>query len=108
MAVTPVNTKVTVATAGTRVQGTSDTSIRPADAYIEASGTNTGYIYVGLSNVSSTNYIARLSAGQGFAIGAVGHLQTRDPESGTLQLSSLYFDASVSGESAQLSYLPRG
>lgn len=102
MAVTPVNSTKTVTTAGTRVQINTDTAILPSSIYIEALGTNTGFIYVGLSDVSSTVYITRLSSGQGIHLSAdaVGRLGSVG-----LQLSALWLDSSVSGEKAQVTYM---
>lgn len=60
------------------------------EVMITALGANTGYIYIGGSDVSSTVYGARLSAGDSVTI----------PIS---NLNLVYFDASVSGEG--ISYL---
>jgi hypothetical protein len=105
MAITPVQSTVTVTTAGTRVRPNSDTSILPTTIYFEALGTNTGNIYIGLSNVSSTSYIARLSAGQAvcFSSDHTGSSAvTKD--SVCYQLSNFYVDSSVSGEAVQVTY----
>lgn len=106
MAVTPVHATKTVTTAGTRVQATTDTAIKPSSVYFEALGTNSGFIYVGLVTVTSAIYITRLSAGQGFSLDAdgAGGLNYRTGGQG-LQLSALYFDSSVSGEKVQMTYL---
>lgn len=106
MAVTPVNSTLTVTTAGTRVQCTLDTSIKPTSIYFEALGTNTGYIYVGLVTVSSTVYIARLSAGAGFPLksDSSGNARIGGVD---IQLSNLYVDSSVNGEKVQMTYLYR-
>lgn len=105
MAVTPVHTTKTVTTAGTRVQLTATTTILPSSVYIEALGTNTGYIYLGLVTVSSTVYISRLSAGQGIWIAADAPGTRGGLGSVGLQLSSLYIDSSVNGEKAQMTYM---
>jgi hypothetical protein len=105
MAITPVHSTLTVTTAGTEVQVTTDTDIRPTSVYFEALGSNTGYIYVGLSTVSSTVYIARLSAGEGFTLqsdGAGGNFRAGGQG---LQLSSLWVDSSVNGEKVQMTYM---
>lgn len=106
MAVTPVNTALTVTTAGTEIQCTTDTDIKPSSVYFEALGTNTGFIYIGLSTVSSTVYIARLSAGQGFTVAAdaAGGMNYRAGGAG-IQLSNLWVDSSVNGEKVQMSYM---
>lgn len=105
-AVTPVHATKTVTTAGTEIQATATTTILPSSVYFEADSANTGYIYIGLSTVSSTVYIARLSAGQSFAITAdgVGSGNLRVGGQG-IQLSAIYIDSSVSGEKVQMTYM---
>lgn len=105
MAVTPVNTTVTVTTAGTRVQAITDSDYKPTSIYFEALGTNTGYIYVGLSTVSSTVHISRLSAGEGIEIKADGIGGHGRIGSTGIQASAFYVDSSVSGEKVQVTYL---
>jgi hypothetical protein len=104
MAITPVNASLTNTTAGTRTQVVSDTDIKPTSVYFEALASNTGFIYVGLSTVSSTVYIVRLSAGQGFSLQADG-IGGRGRLGGIgIQLSNLYIDSSVSGEKVLVTY----
>ena len=108
MGITPKLVTLTVTTAGTRVQVTSDTEIRPHAVYFETLSTNTGQIYIGDVTVSSTVYMARLTipsaasapswqisspAGAGHA-GGTG-----------IQLSNMYVDSSVSGEKVQVTYV---
>lgn len=108
MAITPKQVTVTVTTAGTRVQVTTDTAIRPHAVYFEALSSNTGQIYIGDVLVSSTVYMARLTipsttsapswqisspAGAGHA-GGTG-----------IQLSNMYIDSSVNGEKVQVTYV---
>ena len=69
-------------TSGTRVQFSSYVAI---EVIIVAQSANTGYIYVGNSNVSSTVYVQRLSAGESMV------LSVNDS-------SQIYIDSSVSGE----------
>lgn len=102
MAVSPTNETKTVTTAGTRVRMTT-TSTYVISVYIEALKTNTGVIYVGGSDVSSTKYIAALSAGVGFGIST----DARGRLGGEFELSSLWFDSSVSAEKVQVTYLQR-
>ena len=104
MAITPKHSTLTVTTAGTRVQVTSDTAIRPSSAYFEALGSNTGFIYLGLVTVTSEIYIVRLSPGQGFSLAGDSQMNQRLGGSG-LQLSALYVDSSVSGEKVQMTYM---
>lgn len=105
MAVTPVNASKTVTTAGTRVQIETDTDIRPSSIYFEALGTNTGYIYIGLSTVSSTVYIARLAAGASYVISSDGILAGGHLGASGLQLSAFYADSSVNGEKVLVTYM---
>lgn len=107
MAVTPVLITVTVTTAGTQVQVTTDTDIKPIAVYFEALSSNTGQIYIGDSNVSSTAYFARLpipstsSAPSWSLTGASGG---RAGSTG-IQLSNIWVDSSVNGEKVQVTYL---
>lgn len=105
MAVTPTHSTLTNTTAGTRTQCTATTSINPSSVYFEAAGANTGYIYVGLVTVSSTVYITRLSAGQGFMISADGVGMSYRAGGSGLQLSAFYVDSSVNGEKVQMTYV---
>ncbi len=107
MAVTPVLLTKTVTTAGTRVQVTATTTIKPVAVYFEAFGTNTGVIYIGSSAVSSTVYFARLpvpstAASPSWSI--AGSPGGRVGGTG-LQLSDFYVDASVSGDKVQITYV---
>ena len=102
----PVLIKKAVTTAGTRVQLTSNTNLKPTSVYFEPLASNTGVIYIGDSSVSSTNYMARLtipstsSNSSWAATGSSGHRI-----SGTgIQLSSFYIDSSVDGDSVLCTY----
>lgn len=103
MGVKPKVASKTVTTAGTRVQLTTSALLAPS-FYIEALGTNTGFIYVGDSSVSSTLYMARLSAGQGFSLSGVSEGRGIG---GEISLSTIWIDSSVNGEKALWSYLDR-
>lgn len=105
MAITPKLLTKAVTTAGTRVQTTATTTILPTSIYFEALGTNTGYIYIGNSAVSSTVYFARLSPGQGFTLSSDGVGGSGRVGSIGLQLSNIYIDSSVNGESVQITYM---
>ncbi len=108
MGVTPKLITKTVTTAGTRVQVTTNTAIKPVAVYFEALASNTGQIYIGDVTVSSTVYMARLTipsttsapswgisaAPAGVRVGGTG-----------LQLSDFYVDCSVSGEKVQITYV---
>lgn len=105
MGVKPVNETKTVTTAGTRVQVTTNESTLASSIYFEALKTNSGNIYVGISDVSSTKYIACLAAGEGINIST----DTHGGRSGgvDLALDSFYVDSSVNGEKCQVSYLQK-
>lgn len=105
MAITPVQAVKTVTTAATAVRFSTGNE-KPSSIYFEALGTNTGYIYIGLSNVSATNYIARLSAGQGFtmSVDGVNGINYRAGGMG-LQLSDYWADCSVNGEKVCWTYM---
>jgi hypothetical protein len=109
MAVTPVNTTITVTTAGTRVRLTSDTNIKPSAVYFEADDGNTGYIFVGTVAVASTIYMAKLgvvsSVGQGFSLTAPGAGGGFKAGGQGIQLSDLYVDSTVNGEKVQVTYV---
>lgn len=103
-AVTPIHTTKTVTTAGTRIQAVTSTNILPSTVYFEAAAANTGFIYIGLVTVTSTIYMARLSAGQSWSISSDVTSQQRTGSTG-IQLSSLYIDSSVNGEKVQMTYV---
>ena len=105
MAIIPKLLTKTVATAGTRVEVTTSTTILPTSIYFEALATNTGYIYIGDSTVSSTVYFARLSPGQGFTFSSDGVGGSGRVGSIGFQLSAFYVDSSVSGEKVQVTYM---
>lgn len=108
MAVTPVLLTKTVTTAGTQIQVTTSTTIKPVAVYFEADSANTGYIYVGDSAVSSSAYFAKLgvtsSVGQGFSISVPGGLGYKAGGQG-IQLSDIWVDSSVSGEKVHVTYI---
>lgn len=99
---TPVNTTKTVTTAATRVQ-VSTSHILVTSVYFEALKTNTGVIYVGLSDVSGTVHMSALSAGEGMNI-SVDQVAKHTSQT-MLDLYSFWVDSSVSGEKVQVSYL---
>jgi len=108
MAVTPVLLVKTITTAGTQIQVTTDTDIKPVAVYFESLETNAGQIYIGDADVSSTNYMARLpipsttsssswslaSASNGGRVGGTG-----------IQLSNLWVDSSVNGDKVLVTYV---
>ena len=80
---------VTVATAGTKQQLTSDATHGFARMIrIVADNTNTGVVFVGDTDVSSTEWAERLGAGEGFSI-------TMHPPD-TFDATDIYLDVSVS------------
>jgi hypothetical protein len=108
MAVTPTLITVTVTTAGTQVQVTTDTDIRPAWIKFEALGSNTGQIYIGNLDVSSTVYFNRLPIP---TTALVTEVEYRSGSNGNgrsgatgFQLSNFWIDSSVNGEKVQVTY----
>lgn len=107
MAVTPVLLVKTVTTAGTQVQVTTDTDIKPIAVYFEALASNTGVIYIGDADVSSTNYMAKLgipstTSSPSWTISGVSG--GRINKTG-IQLSNLWVDSSVNGEKVCITYV---
>lgn len=89
-----------VTTAGTRVQITS-IQLYVYSVIIQALGSNTGKIYVGDSNVSSTQCYAELPAY------GTTTLDGWNKEKGTMELldlSKIYIDSSVNGEGVHIGY----
>lgn len=107
MAITPTLITVTVTTAGTRTQVTTDTDIKPKSVYFEALASNTGVIYIGGSTVSSTSYYARLPVPSTSSSPSWSITGTEGGRiSGTgIQLSNFWVDSSVSGEKVQVTYI---
>lgn len=108
MGVTPVLLTKTVTTAGTQIQVTSDTTIKPSAIYFEALASNTGVIYIGNSDVSSTSYFARLpipstSSSPSWSITSTA-VNGRVGGTG-LQLSNFWVDSSVNGDKVQVTYI---
>jgi hypothetical protein len=106
MAVTPVLLTKTVTTAGTRVQVTTDTAIKPNWIRFEPLATNTGQIYVGSVAVSATVYFSRLpipATGTVYAWELHGTPNGRAGGTG-FQLSNFYVDSSVNGDKVQVTY----
>lgn len=107
MGIKPIIASKTVTTAGTRVQFTA-TAIYATSIYVEALGSNTGFIYVGDSTVSSTVYAARLGAGQGISFAIDGDPKASAATGGNeYNLNFLYIDSSVNGEKALVTYQQR-
>lgn len=85
--------KITVTTAGTRVQLTTS-DLLAKSVRIEADEDNTGTIYVGDLSVTNDLYAAALAAGDSFSIsGPIVHLP------------SIFLDASIDAQAAQVSWL---
>lgn len=103
MGVKPIIATKTVTNAGTATQ-VSTSNLYVTSVYFEALGTNTGYIYVGLSDVTSTLYMTRLAAGEGFTIDTDSFGHTDKTE---LNLTNLYVNSSVNNEKVQVSYMQR-
>lgn len=92
---------VTVTTAGTRVQVTSST-IMVESVTIQGHETNTGYIYIGASDVASTKGLV-VSAKESVTITGEQIRGTTE----TFDLSDVWIDSSVNGEKARVIYQSR-
>jgi hypothetical protein len=93
---------ITVTTAGTRVQ-LSATSITTTEITITGDTANSGTIYVGDSNVSSTRYMYALAAGETVAIMAPSIRGNQED----YDLSDFWVDASENTQKAQIAYVGR-
>lgn len=93
--------KVTVTTAGTRVQITSS-DIRATSVTIQADAANTGDMYVGDSTVAS-NKALTLDARESVSLNG----DTVAGNTEEFNLSEIYVDSSVNGESVHVFYLGR-
>lgn len=91
---------VAVTTAGTRKQISTDSKACYA-IVLQANSSNTGKIYVGDSTVTSSNGI-ELSAGDSLTISPQSINGGSDTE---INLTDVYIDAQVSGESVRVHYL---
>ena len=93
----------TVTTAGTQERLTTSNRVAPA-VLLQAELTNTGYIYVGDSEVSSTNYGVCLAAGDVYTLSAEelgwGRAQ--------ISLKDIWLDNSVSTDGVSCMTLERG
>ena len=105
LAITPTNLRVEVVTPGTPVQVTADTGIVPQGVYFEAHKNNVGFILVMRSSGNGSTYMAKLSAGDSFQLGAA--TGQRDEGGHGIQLSDIYIDAENAAEAALVTYLPR-
>ena len=90
----------TITTAGTRVQ-VSTTDLFVKQVTITGHAANTGHIYVGGSDVSSTVGLQLKVGASPLTIGGV-QVSGRDDY---INLKNMYVDASVNGEKVSLLYL---
>ena len=100
MIVRPFHFMKTVTTATTREQLTT-AERHVTSAIIQAEITNTGYVYVGNSTVSSTDYFALLVAGASVSLDALS-LGLSDAK---IDLSEIWLDVSVSTDGVSVGYL---
>jgi len=96
----PATFSVTVSTAGTRVP-LSATNLLTHDFVIQAAEGNTGTIYLGGSNVSSSQYGVFLKAG---AVTAVGGYLPGARGQVEFNLADWFVDASASGQAVTVLY----
>ena len=99
--VTPL-AELTIPTAGTAVQANAN-PIQAAAVAFEADKDNTGYIYIGLSDVSSNKYIAALKKGEQLEFEAsIIHGNTD-----AYIVSDYYIDTETNGNTVHISYQHR-
>lgn len=94
--------QTTVTTAGTRVQ-VSASNIAASTVIFSVPAANTGSIFVGDSNVSSTRGI---EVPKGTTISITADMFGK-PSGSDLLLSDLYVDAATNGDDVNVSYLAR-
>jgi hypothetical protein len=101
MALKTITKMVTVTTAGTRVQVNSTTLYTPS-LLIQADPQNSGYLYVGNSEVADDNFIAALAPGESLR-------WERDPGKAVeeVDLSDYYLDSASDGNIGAVSYPAR-
>lgn len=102
--ITPITINMNIDSAGTAEQVTTDTSILPASVIFAAPAANAGNIYVGVSDVSSTDFIFELAPGESASISA--DMEGKGRGQG-LQLSSFYVDAATANDDCNVSYMFR-
>lgn len=93
------STTATVATAGTRVQISTDATIRSPYVVVQASSANAGTIYLGGSTVSSTNGL-ELFPGESFIFNA----ETSREGNRVFRLSDIYLDSTANGLICRVMY----
>ena len=100
MIVRPFHFRKFVTTAGTREQLTTNER-HVTDLLIQAEIDNTGYVYVGNNQVSSSNYMALLVAGASLS------LDSADLGSGDAKIdpSEIWLDVSVSTDGVLVGFM---
>ena len=100
MIVRPFHFRKFVTTAGTREQLTTNER-HVTDLLIQAEIDNTGYVYVGNSQVSSSNYLALLVSGASLS------LDSADLGSGDVKIdpSEIWLDVSVSTDGVLVGFM---
>ena len=87
-----------VTTAGTRVQVNSGTSLLCYSVILTAEESNTGDMFVGSTDVSSTQNAKQLAAGESITLGFWSPIPQFD-------LSSIWLDSSVSTDGCQVHFI---
>ena len=91
-----------VATAGTREQLTT-AKLHVPSVIFQAEVSNTGQVYIGNNQVSSTNCIIELDSGETISLSATSF----GDASAKWDLTDLWLDVSVSGDGAFVGYAER-
>ncbi len=94
-----------VTTAGTRVRLVAS-SLLASECVIKALGANTGIIYVGGSDVASSNGF-QLAAGESVSVGQLLQAGALSRGEQRLDLTDIYLDSSVNGEGVRVLYVSR-
>lgn len=103
MAVAIATVSKNVTTAGTRV-ALSATSLVVREFEVQAKTTNTGIIYLGASDVASSNG-RQLTAGDSWAMASLVQDDKESTPNITIDLANVYIDSSVDGEGVIVTYL---
>lgn len=102
MAITPVIINMNIDVAGTQEQVTTNTNIRPSTIIFSAPKANTGDIYIGISDVSSTDFIYELQPGESCTL-SIDASMGRMGSTG-FQLSDFWVDAATAGDDCNVTY----
>ena len=104
MYVRPVCFLKTVGVAGAQERLTDNDSIKVPAVVLQAESSNTGDVYIGDNECSSTDYGIYLDAGDSVTMSAVD----LGMASALISLSDIWLDVGVGGDGVSCMYLTRG